>query len=111
MLIIKIKGLSRCLQGEHLFQDTDGTTLHELPGASGWATAPGPHFQRPPTRPFPAPFRLWEKEGCQEGELSRPLRWAPQNACPPCPEEEGDKCILIQVMTGVMGAWSKANSH
>ena len=71
------------LQGEHLFQAPDGRTPRmdahakgsQVPQRGGGALCPASHFQRPPTRPFPAPFRLEEKEGhrgsCYEGRGAR----------------------------------------
>ena len=88
------------LQGEHLFQAPDGRTPRmdahakgsQVPQRGGGALCPASHFQRPPTRPFPAPFRLEEKEGCQEGAPPHPpLRWAP----PSLPEEEARHCLLL----------------
>ena len=93
-------GLSTCCRGSIYFKpqmDAQPRWTHRpraprcLEGVGG-ARCPAPHFQRPPTRPFPAPFRLQEKEGCQEGVPPHPpLRWAP----PSLPGEEARHCLLL----------------
>lgn len=62
-----------------------------------------PHFQRPPTRPFPAPLRLWDKEAVSGGGWLPSLGKGvalnsriPQVNGRPGPEEEVGKGLRLK---------------
>lgn len=66
---LHVNNNQRTQQVEHLFQDTDGTTLQRLPSASGRATAKILTSSGLQRGLFLPPSGCRRRTGCQEGGL------------------------------------------